>query len=60
MKTGTLKKKKLALQWKEEKGFDVAVRLHSAKTTSASQSPTNVLVLSEKKAARVLSFAAAA
>lgn len=58
MKTGKIKK--LALQWKEEKGFDVAVRLQCAKITSASQSPTNVLVLSEKKASRVLSFAAAA
>ena len=62
MKTGTVKKKKLALQWKDEKGFDVAVRLHSAAESRAAQSPTNVLVLSETKAsfARVLSVAAAA
>lgn len=58
MKAGT--KKKLALQWKEDKGFAVAVRMQSSRENN--QNPTNVLVLSEKKAsfARVLSVAAAA
>jgi hypothetical protein len=62
MKTGSVKKKKLALQWKEDKRFNIAVRLQSAGESRAVQSPTNVLVLSEAKAsfARVLSVAAAA
>jgi hypothetical protein len=62
MKNGTVKKKKLALQWKEDKGFNVAVRLQSAGESRPVQSPTNVLVLSEAKAsfARILNVAAAA
>jgi hypothetical protein len=61
MKTGPAKLKKLALQWKEDKGFAVAVRMQPTGENRAPAS-TKILVLSETKAsfARVLSVAAAA
>ncbi len=57
MKNETLKKTKLALQWHEDEGFPVAVRIQSARQDRRAQSPKNVLVLSANHTsfARVLS-----
>jgi hypothetical protein len=62
MKTGPAKKKKVALQWKEDKGFSVAVRMQPAGVTRLAESSSNVLVLSENETSftRILSVAAAA
>ena len=62
MKTGPAKKKKLSLQWKEDKRFAVAVRMQPAGVTRLQQNSANVLVLSENETSftRILSVAAAA
>jgi hypothetical protein len=60
MKTG--KTKKLALEWKKDERFNVAVLLRSSRKSRPVPSPTNVLVLSEAEQSfvRILTVAEAA